>query len=259
SMGLVDAVDGSGNVSRWAASRGEGVSAGQIKSVDSAAASLLAAKRQLEVFAKMPDSTKDGTAARALLAEGIEAVRGGAALVKSSVTQLDGAQTELGRKLSEATAGIESELLKVLETKSGEFKRGKSLAALDRKTWLPRELDHLAAAAAQVQQVADEVAKSAEAGAAGVSRGNVADPSKRSRLDKVEDFMKAADEGWLKELAKSANVTRYEFGEKVVPSSPAGAAGGDSQVGKRTLAPATQLDAALQQIAFDNTAHPLAA
>jgi hypothetical protein len=74
-------------VSRWAASHGEGASAKQITGLDSAAASLQAAKRQLDLFAKLPDSTKDGTAARAALAEGIEAVRNSIKLVQSSATE----------------------------------------------------------------------------------------------------------------------------------------------------------------------------
>jgi hypothetical protein len=126
--------------------------------------------------------------------------------------------------LKEAAEGIETGPLKVLESKSGEFNRGKSLLALDRKTWLPKQLDHLAGSATSVQQIADQIAKSAEAGPAGNAQGNKPAPSKRSRLDEVEEFMKSADERWLKELTKTANVTRYEFGDKVVPASPSDSA-----------------------------------
>ncbi len=259
SMGMVDALDGSGNVSRWAAAHGEGAGANQIRNIDSAAASLLAAKRRLEVFGKLSDSTKDGTAARASLAEAIDSIRAGVELVKNGIAALPANQSEHARGVAEAMAGIESGPLKVLDARSGEFKRGKSLAAIERKTWLPKQLEHLSAAIGQLQQAADEIAKASEGAGAAASRTSLAESLKRSRLDKVEQLMRAADEGWLGEIGKVANIARYEFGEKVVPANAANSKAGAAKSAKRDLATATQLDAALQQVAIDNTAHPLAA
>ena len=72
SMGLVDAADGSGNVSRWAASGGSDPNAVRLQQVDSAVATLLAAQRQLEQFGKLPAGTKETAAARALFSRSVE-------------------------------------------------------------------------------------------------------------------------------------------------------------------------------------------
>ena len=69
SMGLVEVADGSGNVSRWAASQGAEPNSVRLRQVDSAVATILAAQRQLERFGKLPDSTSDGTIARALFSD----------------------------------------------------------------------------------------------------------------------------------------------------------------------------------------------
>src|SRR6188768_2355541 len=53
SMGLVEVADGSGNVTRWAASQGGDVTASQLRQVDSAVATVVAAQRQLERFGKL--------------------------------------------------------------------------------------------------------------------------------------------------------------------------------------------------------------
>src|SRR4051812_35346974 len=83
SMGLVDVADGSGNVSRWSATNAPAGDALGIATLDRAAATFLASKRQLESFAKLPDATKDGAPARALLGRILNGIRGGLALVKS--------------------------------------------------------------------------------------------------------------------------------------------------------------------------------
>ncbi|MGH8527033.1 MAG: hypothetical protein ACREXY_23360, partial [Gammaproteobacteria bacterium] len=83
--------------------------------------------------------------------------------------------------------------------------------------------------------------------------------SKLSRFDKVDAFMVAAEQTWLKDIRKKATVNRYEFGEKVVPLGNAPKRENNKQDGWPALSPATQIGAALQQIALDSTAQPLEA
>ena len=91
SMGLVDVPDGSGNVTRWAASHGGDP---RLRHVDGAVATILAAQRQLERFGKLPDSTKDGTDARAVFSHCVEGIASGLDLVKSSSQFLPGNSAE---------------------------------------------------------------------------------------------------------------------------------------------------------------------
>ena len=74
----------------------------------------------------------------------------------------------------------------------------------------------------------------------------------------MDDFLAPPSKTGCKEIRKKATVIRYEFGEKVVPLGNA-PFDGKTNESSSTLAPATQLGAALQQIALDSTAKPLEA
>src|SRR5678815_1826711 len=189
SMGLVDVSDGSGNVTRWAASHGSDQNALRSRQVDGAIATLLAAQRQLERFGKLPDTTRDGTSARALFSESVEGIAKGLELVKSSSQVLPGNSAELKPALLNAAKAIENGCLQVLREKEAAFRSGKSLGALERGNWLPQQLEQLSLSTATIQRLVDQAIKAAEVPVAKSSTQQVADESKRSRLDKVEGYL----------------------------------------------------------------------
>jgi hypothetical protein len=258
SMGLVDVADGSGNASRWDAAHRDSRDARQLQQLDSAAATLLAAQRQLERFARISDSTRDGAAARRLFAKAVTGLSQGVDLIKSSSGNLPGSAAELKRALIDAVKPIENVSLQTLPQKAAEFSSGKSLAALERKQWLPKQLEQLSLAVGAIETLADQFSKSREKEVA-TPGASSKDEAKASRLDNVAAFMTSAENGWLKELAAKANVNRYEFGEKVVPVGTLGLVSPGSAAAPRPLSPATQLGTALEQVALDNTTQPLEA
>ncbi len=259
SMGLVEFPDGSGNVSRWAASPGNESIDGRIPRLDSAVATLAAAQHQLVQFQKVPDSTKDSTAARGLFSESVDGIGKGIDLVKTSSRILPGTSEKFGSALMNAAQTVESGCFQTLREKATEFRLGKSLAALERQDWLPDQLEKLAIAVATIQRLADETVKSSE-NAIATPSSQVAAESQRSRRDKVHAFLSTAEQSWLKEMSAKVTVRRFEFGDKVHPVAPheSDKRAGASQ-DEPALSVSTDLGAALREIALINGAEPLAA
>src|SRR6185503_6719701 len=147
------------------------------------------------------------------------------------------------------------------QSKSAEFNRGKTLASLERERWLPERLASLTIAVAQIEGLADQFLKSVE-GPQAKSPGDLdAQESKLARIDKVESFLSNAEQTWLKEIRKKATVSRYEFGEKVVPLGTAAPSDKNKyeSANRKPLSAATQIGAALQQVAIDSTTQPVEA
>jgi hypothetical protein len=259
SMGLVDVVDGSGNVSRWAAARMDERETRQLAQLDDAVAKVRAAQNALQRFAKLPTVVKNLDEPRSELAGVASALKAGVASAKTIASDLQGAHPEIAHGLQEASQSIAAKVLDTIEKKSGEFGRGKTLAALERERWLPESLAILSAAAGQLERVTDQLAKAVEAPIVKSPGGFAVAESKLSRFDKVDSFMAAAEQTWLKDIRKKASVNRYEFGEKVVPLGNAPKRANNNQDGRPALSSATQIGAALQQVALDSTAQPLEA
>ncbi len=257
SMGLVDVLDGSGNVSRWAAARDSSAAYHSVRQLDEAVATLREAQAQLARFSKLPNSAKQLRDARTLLGQSIHGIETGV-----SATKIAGGDSpaDLKRGLSESATTIEQKVLDVLPAKSAEFNRGKTLAAIERERWLPERLAVLSLAVGHIERLADQFAKSIEESHVKESSESATAESKLSRFDKVASFMSAAEQSWLKDIRKKAAVTHYEFGEKVVPlGTSLWEAPRNSHEKPPPLASATQLGAALQQVAIDNTAQPVEA
>ena len=233
SMGLVDAADGSGNVSRWKSNAERGL--------DDPVAALRGVQIQLQRFSKTPEGTRDSATARTLFAR---AVRG----LDEAIQKL---KSDPRRPVVDAARMLESKVLAGLQQKATEFEGGKSLAALDRERWLPDRLTQLSVAVASLDRVAEQTVKQAEE-ASKVSEAE----QQLSRSDKVNAFLAAAEQSWLKDIREKATVNRYEFGAKVVPL---GAAAFEPGGKPKSLADSTQLGTALQQVALDQTAQALEA
>jgi hypothetical protein len=255
SMGLVDATDGSGNISRWAAARGQGPDARIVSDFDAAAAMLRAAQNQLERFSKIPNATKKPDEARDLLARAAHGIKAGMTSVEKAANDLPNSAGEIKSSISDSTRPVQSSI-ELLERKSAEFNRGKALAAIERERWLPDALSSLSVAVGHVERLTGQFAVLLENPMA--QSASLAEDSKLSRFDKIGDFMAGAEQTWLKEIRSKATVNRYEFGAKVVPL---GTAPWQKPNPKQpeALASATQLGSALQQIALDATAQPLEA
>jgi len=260
SMGLVDVIDGSGNVSRWAAARDRGDTK-TIRALDEAVGTLIASRNQLEHFARIPNSTQNSSEARKLLAQAAQGIKTGVAAIKKAADDLPGSASELKRGLGEAAKTIESRVLDTLGDKSAEFNRGKTLASLERERWLSDRLAVLSVAVSQMENLADQFIKSVETPMVKSPGEVAAEESKLSRLDKVDAFVAAAEQTWLKDIRKKAVVNRYEFGEKVIPLGNISALPNSKKDAdkRKNLSSATQIGAALQQVALDNTAQPVEA
>lgn len=255
SMGLVDGLDGSANVSRWAAARETGGDARLIKDLDDGTAAMHAALQQLERFGKMPASTKRTDEARDLLSRAATTLETSTARLTRTVTDIPAA--EVKSAASEALKAVQQKVLDVLPAKGGEFKRGKALGALEREKWLPQRIGALATAVAQLERVADEVAKAIETEIA-KSPGDAAnEEAKRTRFEKVQSFMSEAEQTWLRDIRRKASVVRYQFGEKVISQGTAPWA--QKIAAAPPTAQATQVGSALQQVALDKTTRPVEA
>lgn len=259
SMGLVDGIDGSGNVSRWAAVRADHTETRQSRGLDEAAAALRAAQIQLKRFSKLPDATRETAAARELFSRSIDGLSRGLQQLEASATDVPLSAGEMKSRVAEAREIIEG-LLGAFRDKSASFRLGKSLASLDREQWLPERLAQLTRAVGSLEEVADKRVKAIEMPLAKPVAGAAAPDSKLSRIRKVEEFISTADESWLKEIRKKAIVHAYEFGEKVVPQgSLESAKKRHANAPNAGLSPATQIGAAMQQLVLDNAAQPLEA
>jgi hypothetical protein len=259
SMGLVDVVDGSGNVSRWAAARNRGDKT--LRALDDAVGTLTAARNQLERFSKLPNAMKNPDGARKSFGQAVQGLSSGVSAAKRAADDLPGSAAELKRGVSEAAQLIEGKLLEVLQSKAAEFSRGKTLASLERERWLPERLATVSSAVAQIETLADQFTRTIE-GPMVKSPGELAsEESKLSRLDKVDSFLNSAEQTWLKEIRKKANITRYEFGDRVIPlgNAPVSQDPAKNADKRRHLSPATQMGMALQQVALDNTVQPVEA
>lgn len=261
SMGLVDVPDGSGNVSRWAAARDVTRDAREVRSFDEAASRLRAAQKSLEQLAGVPDSTSDTDKPRAMLAQAVRGLSEGIARLRATSAALAQLPPELQRGITDATRILESEVLEPLNETSSKFKPGRTLASLEREQWLVERLTRLSMIVEEVDRIADEYARSLDQ--ALIQTPGTLNPqeSKLSRFDKVESFLVEAEEGWLKDIRRKATVTRYEFGDKVVPLG-SGVWKRDENTApspSRAGAAATHLGAALQQVALDRTAQPVEA
>ena len=261
SMGLVDVTDGSGNVSRWAAARTERGDASGVRKLDEAVAMLRVAQNQLERFSKIPNATKEAADARAALTRAVQGITTGSQAIKQSAEDLPDSAAHIKRGFAESSRTITEKVLDSLQSKSAEFNRGKTLSSLERERWLPERLASLTIAVAQIEGLADQFLKSIE-GPEAKSPGDLdAQESKLSRIDKVESFLSHAEQTWLKDIRKKATVSRYEFGEKVVPLGTAAPSDKNKYepANRKPLSSATQIGAALQQVAIDSTTQPVEA
>jgi hypothetical protein len=259
SMGLVDVIDGSGNVSRWSAARGDNAPNAAVRKLDEAVTTFRVAQNQLERFSKIHNSTTDTADARATLARAVQGIKTATDGLKSSAGDMPDSAAQVKRGLLESLAST-ARVLDTLQNKSAEFNRGKTLASLERERWLPRDLSLLSLAAAQIEGFADQFVKLVEAPAAKSPGELDAQESKLARIDKVEAFLASAEQSWLKDIRKKAVVNRYEFGEKVVPLGTAPPEKpNQTSAPRKNLSAATQIGAALQQVAIDSTTQPVQA
>jgi hypothetical protein len=261
SMNLVDIVDGSGNVSRWAAARHDGGSGEIIRRVDEAVSIMRAAHNALDRFSRIPNSAGNAEAARALLKSAVDGLESGVEALREGRAAIEGStRPDLASHLEKAGKEVGPGVIDELKAKSAEFNRGKTLASLGRASWLPERMTRVAAALIEAERVADELVRSLES-PDGTGAYRLADAeSKLSRFDKVEALMAAAERGWLGEVRKKAIVNRYEFGDTVVPMGSAPWEESDLRGdAPRVPAASTQIGAALQQIALDHSSAPVAA
>jgi hypothetical protein len=260
SMGLVDALDGSGNVSRWAAARDLGPAAAAIGGLDQALGTLRSSWNELRRFGQLPDSRGDAAAARADLARVARGFREGVRQAGDAADRLGGAAEETRRGIDEALRSLTDRPLVQLDERVAEFQRGKTLAALDRPAWLPDLLAALGGPVTRLEQLAAEWVRQREQPAAQSATGFALEESKLSRWDKVSTFLAAAETGWLGEIRRTAAVQRYEFGDKVVPlGATPWAARADDAAARPVLSASTQLGSAVQQVALEKSARPVEA
>ena len=245
SMKLVDPVDESGNNLRWLAARSD--QSTLLKQIDTAAGDLGAVAATLgRLTAQDSGIEKD---VQEVLEKAAETLRG-------TSDSLDTTVASLPRPLSEHTSPLRefimqlSAPLKLLESKSYQdlsgnirFDQVKSISL------------QCAAAARVFIRLADRMAETLEATGTSNSQDALERTSVESRIDKANDVLASAQEGWLGDLEKKAAVSYYHFGKQVLPISNRIDKTAESQEFSET----TDLSSALRQIALDGVDQDLQA
>lgn len=273
SMGLVDPPDGSGNAVRWSGNSSDSAT-GNAKGIrtshrlDAAVAQIRTAENQLGRFAKLSDGEADLAAARSGLSRVVQGLEQGLAEVKAALGELPEGSIDLGRDGSTMLQDLGDQAGGVLAGKAAEFARGLTLAALERERWVPEVQRRLAEGAGGLERLADQLARRLETVVHSPSRATNAPTIAEgpgglaSRVDRLDTFLAAAEQGWLGELRRKAVVRGYDFGERLVPrgETPWGgrvAATNEATSGAAAVAPltpSTQIGTALQQIAIEHAA-----
>ncbi len=259
SMGLVDGVDGSGNVTRWAAARSTDSEYRPLRDLDEGAAILEAAREQLDRFGRIPDTQPDTAAARDLLNRAVSGLDSGLNRVRQGAGGLGGESVEIQRTLLEAIQTTGADLVERARRKGADFNRGKSLAGLERAQWLPDTLSAAGEMARRVEGLADELARRTEHAIAIHPPDGMERETTLSRLDKVDALLGAAEHGWLKDLRGKVVVQAYGFGDKVVPlgTGPWSSPPPGTPPARPPLAASTRLGSALQQVAVGASSRPV--
>ncbi len=263
SMGLADGVDGSGNVTRWAAARAGGGGSAALRGLDEALAVLRVAQGQLERFGRLPESNGDATTARAELGRVVRGLE--RAIAEGRPRTRDSG--EEAASLEEAWAELSEGPVKALRLRLAEFERGRTLSALDRGAWLPDVLAGLAQALGRLEGGVERAWRRRESDGSGAEAVGFAEELGRSRWDKVESLLQRGEGAWLGALRRTVHLPRYEFGDKVVPLGTApwvepkaeGEGEGEGARRQAKASASTHLGAALQQLVLDRGGGSLAA
>jgi hypothetical protein len=201
SMGMVDSVDGSGNSLRWSAE--QGVPA--LATLDHVIGALRSAQSTVGQGRKMSDT-----------ADVLDQVR----------RSLDASAGELGR-LNLDPARTDAETRAELGRVSAFLKSGvASLSAPPTNGRTTRQnrddrLDEMGAfiegAARRVERLSQKLASKYEQAPLPREQTALAAESKRTRQDKVIDWLAGAENSWLKVLETRVRVLRYKFASNVLP------------------------------------------
>lgn len=258
SMGLVDGLDGSGNVIRWSAARTGDPQTRSLRELDQAVSLLAAVQRQLDRFSKVPVAA-DSTRERAELSRAAQGLQTGVMQLRTAAEGIEDRGDTPRSALLNLTENLSGTALETLRQRAAEFSSGKSLAGLEREQWLPDSLAAIADAVQQADRLIDQYARRLEETAARAAGDAMAGETTLSRLDKTEAFLAAAESGWLKEIRARATVSRYEFGDKVIPlgTSPWSEPSSNAPGKDLPLWPSTRIGNALQQVALDSSAQPV--
>jgi hypothetical protein len=208
SMGLVDAVDGSGNTLRWSAAQSMPAMAALDK-VFGSLCSAQSAVNRIRDSNKTADESQQSKELWDQIRESMTSAADDLGGLSSDAGSAD-AQTRqdlssLGSFLKDSFSHISSSLVK------GHVTHHDQQNALD-------DLDaFLTAARRRVERLGNKLAAQCEAAPSSREQAALAGESRLTRKEKVTAWLMASEDSWLKDLESKARVLRYKFAANVLP------------------------------------------
>jgi len=253
SMDVADPVRDTAMSRRWSAATGNAAGSGQFVVLDAAAATLKVGKRLFEKFAGTCRTAgrTDATgpcADRTLRA--VEATIDRLGQFMANRTPSDG-------DLVDAVRQVRSDLTRDVLPRLKQMKQDAATGRLQLASDRNRQLDGLDAVLAEATA---SLARVADRAASAVTTEAISHAA-TSRREKVDQFLIDDAQGrWLERIRQQANVICYQFDEAPVPisidgrirSTPA------TSTNDAQRAPATDLAAAMEQVARDSAGRPVA-
>ena len=215
SMGMVDAVDGSGNALRWSAADSKGKSVATIETLDHVIGSLRSVQMEVNNLRQASGAGEGTVSAKETRDNARETI--GLAAAELDGLKLDAKRTdpESSAELSRAAAFLkESAALQSFQPSSGP------IGGTSRQNQEDR-LDEIGAfiegGIHRVEHLSQKLAAQYEQAPLKGEQADLATQSRLARKDKVSAWLAGAEKSWLHDLEANVQVLRYQFAQNVVP------------------------------------------
>jgi hypothetical protein len=207
SMGLVDAVDGSGETVRWSGPKLSG--APPTAGLDETIGTLQSARSDVTRLRQLSDASDSDERAEKIWKQIQKSTAAAADALESSAS-------EAGRKDAEAGAELNriEVFLKENTAALGSWKKGE-------RQWQSDQLDSagtfITSAIQRIERQSQTLAAAYEKNPATKNQPALAAESKLSRGDKVAALLDTAENSWIKDVADKDNIERFTFSSDVYP------------------------------------------
>jgi hypothetical protein len=209
SMGLVDPVDGSGETVRWTGPETKLRASPPVASLDQVLGTLQSARSDVARLRQLSEDGDPDLRGQILWDQIHGSVLSAADSLGSLVSPVTSADTDAG-----AEVGRVASFLKDSASPMGSWKKTGPKSAEDR---LDEAAAFLTAAMQRIERQSHNLAAAYEKNSAGQDKPGLALESKLSRNDKVANWLEAAENSWLKDVADHAPIERYTFSSEVLP------------------------------------------
>jgi hypothetical protein len=211
SMGLVDPVDGSGEIVRWTGSDNKLRASPPVAALDEIIGSLQSARSdvaRLRLLTEGGDPNHGGQVLWEQIHQSVDSAAAGLAPLLSSVSRAD---PDAGSELDRVAA-----FLKDNSAPMGSWQKAAGKSPEDR---LDETASFITAALQRIERQSVKLAAAYEKNSTDQDKAGLALQSKLSRNDKVAGWLDAAENSWLKDVADHASIERYTFASDVLSLS----------------------------------------